>query len=177
MSYDMAFSVAHPHNSILQWASEWGVPATLLMVCSLVCALAGWMRRRRTELSQGSPDAVTIVALTTALIGAALHSLVSGVLVMPLSQLMLVATAGCALGIDAVPHSRASAAGWWAPAVALVMLVWIATSRPEIERVLSRTVPPNIQELNLRPRIWHDETSVLGVLGATQPARRPLRRP
>jgi len=176
LSYDLTLPVAHPHNSVLQWASEWGVPAMLLAVCSLLYALAGWTIRRRTELSRTSSDTVIVVSLTTALVGAALHSLLCGVLVMPISQLMLVVTAGCALGIDSVPRSRAIAPGWWASVVAFTMLVWVVASRVEIERVIAWTVPPNIQELNLRPRIWHDETSVLGVLGATQPARRPPRR-
>jgi hypothetical protein len=148
----------------------------LFAVCSLLYALAGWTIRRRTELSRTSSDTVIVVSLTTALVGAALHSLLCGVLVMPISQLMLVVTAGCALGIDSVPRSRAIAPGWWASVVAFTMLVWVVASRVEIERVIAWTVPPNIQELNLRPRIWHDETSVLGVLGATQPARRPPRR-
>jgi len=179
MAYDLALPVAHPHSSLLQWASEWGVPAALLAACALVCGLSAWMRRQRARLSAATTDAdtVAVVSIAAALVGAALHSLVCGVLVMPISQLMLVLTAGCALGIDSNPRSRAIEPRWWAATVAFVVLAWVAASRVEIESVLAWNVPPDILELRLRPRIWHDENAILTMQRATQPAYRPAPQP
>lgn len=91
---------AHPHNAVLQWLAEWGVPAAVLF--SAVCAAAGltFARHvRRTVDVVGEHQGLTGVALLAALAGAAAQAMVDGVLVMPVSQMLLALLCGWAMGI------------------------------------------------------------------------------
>lgn len=91
---------AHPHNAVLQWLAEWGVPAALLLTG--VCAAAGLAfagHVRRTVAQAGDRKGLVLVALLAALAGAAAQAMVDGVLVMPVSQTLLVLLCGWAVGI------------------------------------------------------------------------------
>jgi O-antigen ligase len=91
---------AHPHSSVLQWAAEWGVPSLILMLNIIFYGLFRWLQRfnvtslvKKSELDQLIP-----MALFCSFIAGLGYSLVSGVIVMPQSQLMLVLIAGLMLG-------------------------------------------------------------------------------
>ncbi len=83
---------AHPHNSLLLMASEWGVPVTLFMVFLATWGFCAWCRYARQSPS------FTNIALTVSLLAGLLYSLVSGVMVTPLSQLMMGLIIGWMLG-------------------------------------------------------------------------------
>lgn len=83
---------AHPHNSLLMIASEWGVPVTVFMVFLASWGFCAWCRYARQSPS------FTNIALTVSLLAGLLYSLVSGVMVMPLSQLMMGLIIGWMLG-------------------------------------------------------------------------------
>ncbi|MBD0318689.1 MAG: O-antigen ligase family protein, partial [Gemmatimonadetes bacterium] len=88
---------AHPHNAALQWGAEWGVPAALLLLAVLVWGMWSWLRAgRRAE--DGGPGGL-LPALTAALVAAAVHSCVDGMLVMPLPQTVGAVVLGLALGV------------------------------------------------------------------------------
>ena len=38
-------SLSHPHNSILQWTSEWGIPSTLIMLSICMIGILKWIKR------------------------------------------------------------------------------------------------------------------------------------
>jgi len=92
---------AHPHNAVLQWLAEWGIPAALVMVAIIAMAFAAWVAGCRTSArdSDGFAGSAVRSALTAALAGAAMHAMVSGIVVMPLSQLLLIMIAGWAWGV------------------------------------------------------------------------------
>ncbi len=92
---------AHPHNAVLQWAAEWGIPAALAF--TLVFAYAGLSFAAGVRRSAGQAvtrDALVRAALLAALAGAAAQAMVDGVLVMPVSQMLLVLLCGWALGMQ-----------------------------------------------------------------------------
>ena len=92
---------AHPHNAVLQWAAEWGLPAALAF--TLVFAYGGLSFAADLRRSAGQAitrEALVRVALLAALAGAAAQAMVDGVLVMPVSQMLLVLLCGWVLGMQ-----------------------------------------------------------------------------
>lgn len=93
---------AHPHNAVLQFASEWGLPATILLVGLVFWGLGSWLRgswqETQSVLRQHQKTALR-VAVTAALLAGGGHALLSGMLVMPLPQMLLVLVVGWAWGM------------------------------------------------------------------------------
>ena len=89
-----------PHNSLLQLASEWGLPAT-----STILAIAGfgiycWLKKlnANTLEKQSNQDKnLTVILFFTIVVNAA-YSLVDGVIVMPLSQVLMFTMIGLMIG-------------------------------------------------------------------------------
>lgn len=81
---------AHPHNWPLQIASEWGVPALLLLLFALVRQIRCLIER--SPRAPGSTEAWLAVAV------ALLYGLVDGNLVMPVSQSGIAIAVGLAVG-------------------------------------------------------------------------------
>lgn len=86
---------AHPHNSVMQMMSEWGVPAAVIAMALLVRLLMRRIDEIRAQLDGSSARIFTAVCLLTTLVGC-IDSLVSGTLVMPVSQTWWYVAAGCA---------------------------------------------------------------------------------
>ena len=90
---------ASPHSALMRGLVEWGVPSTIAMV-----GLTGWggwqwmKQERETESTpNGVPDAISVALVASVLAGAA-HSMVSGLTLAPLSQMLLVLVGGWAWG-------------------------------------------------------------------------------
>nr|WP_246356480.1 O-antigen ligase family protein [Pseudomonas gingeri] len=102
---------AHPHQAILQWASEWGVPSTLLVMWLVGRGLWATFRLIRERADSSDPVDLLRVCLFASLIGALTQSMVDGVIVMPYSQLWLSLVVGWLMGIHvwkgepAKPHA------------------------------------------------------------------------
>jgi O-antigen ligase len=94
---------AHPHNALFQVLAEWGVPAALGAILAVAAGLLAWLKAwagpgwSRAE-GQTSWEAGLPPAMTASLLAGLGHGMVSGVLVMPLSQVMAVVVTGWALG-------------------------------------------------------------------------------
>lgn len=96
---------AHLHNAFMQWLAEWGMPSTGIMSGLAIWGGGSWVQQEQDGTEQSPPsgnatrvgDAVRVVLLTAVLAGTA-HAMVSGLLVMPLSQVLLVLVAGWAWG-------------------------------------------------------------------------------
>ncbi|MES1956053.1 hypothetical protein SAHY_15787 [Salinisphaera hydrothermalis EPR70] len=89
---------SHPHNAVLQWAVEWGLPAAALFVSGIGYLYFKWIgiaRRLVTRDDSSIPPAL-VVAVTASLIAGGIHAMVSGVIDMPASQFILVTVAGLA---------------------------------------------------------------------------------
>jgi len=91
---------AHPHNFVLQFMCEWGIPAALLITA--VFAAGGLAFARFVKRTTGGPvteTSLVAVALLAAITGATVQALIDGVLVMPVSQMTLVLICGWAIGL------------------------------------------------------------------------------
>src|SRR5476651_1958481 len=112
---------AHPHQAILQWASEWGVPSTLCVIA--LVARAGWTTLgivREPALSVVPVDLLRL-CLFASLIGALTQAMVDGVIVMPVSQLWLALVVGWLMAL----HVWRTSPG--AP-VPMLYKMWMAAS-------------------------------------------------
>ena len=91
-------SAAHPHNWALQIACEWGVPAFLCLVCLVFLGMRRLVAaKHKIQLTDQANFNLLATWLTT---GTAIlvDGLVSGLMVMPTSQLWIALYVGCALG-------------------------------------------------------------------------------
>ncbi len=87
---------AHPHDALLQIGAEWGLPVLLLVLALATVGLWKWFRLLLNE--PGPCTAPLRLAITLGLLSLGALSLVSGVIVMPLSQLLLTLLIALALG-------------------------------------------------------------------------------
>jgi hypothetical protein len=104
-----SLGVAHPHNIILKIAAEWGVPAALIFCFILIKGLVGWLKffkRNNSTHSIYLPKLLIQSTLTLILIGGVIDSMVSGSMVMPLSQLFLAIFWGWMYGICTEHHEN-----------------------------------------------------------------------
>jgi putative inorganic carbon (HCO3(-)) transporter len=87
---------AHPHNAVLQFAAEWGVPAALALLLPAVFGMQRLLTRLREQRAAAKPVPVCLAA---SLLAAGALSMVDGVIVMPYTQLWLALVAGWAIGV------------------------------------------------------------------------------
>ncbi|WP_263080482.1 O-antigen ligase family protein [Endozoicomonas sp. Mp262] len=91
---------ASPHNSLLQWACEWGVPATLGLTWIVICCGYSYqknMKQRIRSEKLTSKQQWVQVAVFCSVMTAALHSMISGVITTPLSQMLMILVIGVAI--------------------------------------------------------------------------------
>lgn len=121
--------VAHPHNAILQWAAEWGIPATLLVAGCLLWGMWSWVAaRRREEPSPGGGRAAVSASLAAAATAAAVHSCFDGMVVMPLPQTAGAVAIGLMLGMHlqgraGTPAARVPLLGRFLVVLAIAILL------------------------------------------------------
>ena len=143
-SYHANGVAAHPHNAVLQFAAEWGIPAALLF--TLIFAYGGltfaaWVKRTTVGLDEQTR--LTAVALLAALAGAAAQAMVDGLLVMPVSQILLALISGWALGLYITYAKKIVPCGLMEKALGAVLIVLATASvihgvQPEIGRLEQR---------------------------------------
>ena len=117
---------AHPHQAILQWACEWGIPSTLLVMWLVSKGLWATFRLIRANHRSTEPVDLLRVCLFASLIGALTQSMVDGVIVMPYSQLWLAIVVGWLMGIHDFstepPAARAIAQKGWVAILTLAVV-------------------------------------------------------
>lgn len=149
----------HPHQAILQWASEWGVPSALC-VAALAWrgswATVGVLRER--ALSAQRSDLLRL-CLFAALAGTLTQSMVDGVIVMPITQLWLALVIGwlMALHIWRAPPAAvlplARGAVRLAGVMAVGLLIFVAVRDvPHITQAQQRYIDDTHN--HLQPRFW-----------------------
>jgi O-antigen ligase len=94
---------AHPHQAVLQWACEWGIPSTLLIIWLIIKGIRATFVLIRKNENSNDPVDVIRVCLFASLVGALTQSMVDGVMVMPYSQLWLALIVGWLFGIHEHP--------------------------------------------------------------------------
>ncbi|RJS94993.1 O-antigen ligase [Salinisphaera sp. Q1T1-3] len=167
---------ANPHNTPLQLAAEWGIPATSVFLGVAGYLGFGWLRfsKRAVEGSYSKDfpaDVQNIIVGITASLGAAgIHSLVSGLLVMPISTAMFVIITGCA-GLIYRTYNTPNVGPIREPAkplqihfsrvVIIASIIYVAgfTSVGFFEKFSKNTVKSPTQARNsYEPRFWSDGT-------------------
>jgi O-antigen ligase len=89
---------AHPHNWILQIASEWGIPALLFAMMAITLAFRALLQTRQVIESNDHQNQATLAAWINIGVTILVDGLVSGLIVMPTSQLWISLYIGCAWG-------------------------------------------------------------------------------
>lgn len=158
---DIANKVAaHPHQSILQWACEWGVPSALCVLWLGVRGLLATAGLVRQTARSSAPVDLLRLCLFAALVGALTQSMVDGVIVMPNSQLWLALIIGWLLGLHAWRVAPSPLSLWgYRSALALSLIAVVG-----LIAVMARDVP-DLAERNqqfmhdhdarfLQPRFW-----------------------
>lgn len=151
---------AHPHNAVLQWLAEWGIPAALLLtgVCAASgLAFAGHVKRTVDQMGERG---LVKIALLAALAGAAAQAMVDGVLVMPVSQTLLALLCGWAISMHFAARTVSSGNVQQVMLIGLTVMAAAAVAcgvAPEIGRIAEREKsylvahPPDTP---LFPRFW-----------------------
>lgn len=127
---------AHPHNYLLQWFAEWGIPFTVLLSVFLGYQVWQWRRSIRVEPSIRE----TLAMPASASLGAALIAgLFDGLMVMPVSLAYLVVIAGVAVRLQQV---------WNPQQLRLPLPKWL------VGLILLPTVGLSVFTFTQAPHIW-----------------------
>jgi O-antigen ligase len=179
-AYASTVTAAHPHNSLLQWAAEWGVPSAILLTGMVGVGLYLWLTRSRSACDETGPSSTVRAALTASIIAACVHAMLDGITVMPFSQTLLILVAGWALGIElretgSAPvrarPSRVRLALALSPiAVVFVACAWSSEGRPSRPGLAQWGNEP----VHYRPRFWLQSVPPIR-RGASQPRDVPPR--
>ncbi len=152
---------AHPHDFILLYAAEWGVPAAVILLVLLARAYLGWISCLRTDRIEGFPGQLSM-ALLWSISACLTQGLVDGTTVTPYSQTLLVALAGWGLGahLSASPpvasHRLLPYRLLRLSAVAATMYIAIAAI-PSFTTLWDRAYVPGVQTpVYVYPRFWSD---------------------
>lgn len=142
---------AHPHQVVLQWAAEWGLPATVMAL-----VLGAWgMLFVLTCLRKGEVDN-TGAGLWLAIAGALVLAQVDGVFVMPYTETWLAILIGLALARWSGPGPAPKVQRWFFRALAVPVVLILGS-------VLINEVPtlPQDSEAHMAkhhtgwtPRFW-----------------------
>ncbi len=148
---------AHPHSFPVTLLAEWGFLAFFLVMA--VCGWLGWhliVKCRQNQDGQNSSD-VLVAMLGCSMMAAAVHSLASGVLIMPASQVMVILVGGWALGRLIVPESNAKVSHLKTTATlvaAVTLAAWVlAFSVNEIWNMEQRVNQEDLLNI-IEPRFW-----------------------
>ena len=90
----------HPHNTILQLSSEWGIPATLIIIGIVGYGAKNWLKKfNLTPLkTKSNYDLNLSIILFFTVVTNGIYSMVDGVIVMPMSQVLMLTVIGLMIG-------------------------------------------------------------------------------
>jgi len=149
--------IGHPHNFPLQLAAEWGIPVALA-VCIIFMFLLWRTSRSIRQGEFDSPEDTAIAGLLlTGVLAAALHACLSGVMVMPASQVTGVLVCGMLLGLyPSAPQERPAGASQWGVIPGLFLTVaLLGLGAYELHTMKDRAELLTPGE-SMWPRIWQD---------------------
>ncbi len=149
--------IGHPHNFPLQLAAEWGIPAALAVSAVFLILLYRVSRRIRLDRYSNPEDTALAGLLLTGILAAALHACLSGVMVMPASQVTGLLICGMLLGLRPAGQTESATSTWrWSfvPGLALTLglLILGAHELRTMESRAERLSPAD----SMYPRIWQD---------------------
>lgn len=153
---------AHPHDWLLQFGSEWGLPALACLIAAIAFALRALLRAGPGIAKEDTVNQAMLTAMLTGAVAILVDGLVSGLFVMPQSQLAIALFLGCAMGWyrTVVPAPRAAGRIMRPLSSVLVVaaMVGIASVWPEMPaRLADQPLTAAQQALNTGthwPRLW-----------------------
>jgi putative inorganic carbon (HCO3(-)) transporter len=148
---------SHPHNFPLQLAGEWGIPVALA-VCFIFLFLAWRISRSvRQDESGGPKDTIFAGLLFTGVLAAATHACLSGILVMPASQVTGLLICGMLLGLyTSAPSEGTSRTLHWNFIPGLILTICLlGLGAYELQTMKSRAELLKLGAAGW-PRIWQD---------------------
>lgn len=149
---------AHPHQSVLQWACEWGVPSALCVLWLGGRGLLGTLRLVRQTARSSAPVDLLRLCLFAALVGALTQSMVDGVIVMPNSQLWLALVIGWLLGLHVWRVAPAPLSLWGYRVASALSLLAVVVLIAVVIRDAPHLAERNQQFTHtagfLQPRFW-----------------------
>ena len=167
---------ANPHNALLQLAAEWGVPVVLIVLALFLWGVTRWLSHRRSVSSTEEQPELR-VALFAALLTSALYSLFDGVIVMPVSQLLLALIIGWMLGVmpagpdtsRPVSRIRTMVSGLLLAVVLIGVLRPVFSTVLCLEQLQADYIHAHPQATHLNPRFW--QQGYLSGYSQTSPCR------
>ena len=167
----------HPHNSILQIAAEWGLPATLIILAIAGYGFYCWYKKFNSAKLQAATklDNNLAIILFFTVIANGAYSFVDGVIVMPISQVLMFTMIGLMIGQYTegnwltVNHQATKIKLRFRPVFAGVVLIALVLSTlPELVRGLTsneRHLAPGERAFSMapntiNPRIWMQQRRV-----------------
>lgn len=167
----------HPHSSVLQTAAEWGLPATFIILAIFGYGFYCWYKKfNPTKLQTAIKlDSNLAMILFFTLIANGAYSLVEGVIVMPISQVLMFTMIGLMIGqytegVWLTTHSQASKGKLrFRPIFAGVVLVALVLSTiPELVRglksneryLITSELPFSMAPNTINPRIWMQQRRI-----------------
>jgi O-antigen ligase len=100
---------AHPHDWLMQIGSEWGLPALACLLATIALALRAFLHAGRNIAEGDIANQTIFAALLMGAVAILVDGLVSGLFVMPQSQLAIALYLGCAIGwyktVVPAPHA------------------------------------------------------------------------
>lgn len=154
---------AHPHNALLQIAAEWGLPVAIILVVLTCWGLAAWCTSffKNREMLEENGQRHLWIALFFSITAGLAYSMVSGVIVMPLSQAMFSVIAGLMLGLYYLPAPASAASTSQTTilrlitGIAMAGLLW--TVVPDIVLRMEMETPPSQGNIvTFGPRFWQE---------------------
>jgi hypothetical protein len=156
---------AHPHDWLLQIGAEWGIPALLCLLIAVALGLRALLRAGAHVDRDDHRNQAIFSALVVGAVAILVDGLVSGIFVMPQSQLAIALYLGCAIGWQrsVTPAKPVTApSGVWRLAtmacVVAAMAGVVAGTWPEAgARLRNEPLTPAEQALNTGdqwPRLW-----------------------
>lgn len=156
---------AHPHDWLLQIGAEWGLPALLCLLTAVAFGLRALLRAGANIGRDDADNQAIFAALILGAVAILVDGLVSGLFVMPQSQLAIALYLGCAIGWQrtvgpampaAAPGAVRRAAGTACVIVAMAGVV--AGAWPEaLAKLRNEELTPAQRALNTGtewPRLW-----------------------
>jgi hypothetical protein len=165
----------HPHNSLLHLASEWGLPSTAIILAITCYAFNCWFKKLSpASLKAATPfDSNLSIILFFTIIANGAYSFVSGVTIMPLSQVLMFTMIGLMIGQYTFNYQTDSNTiqkkVQLRPTFAIVILTLLITSTfPELYRGLtSKNRSVAVGEMyfstspnTINPRIWMQQRRI-----------------
>lgn len=166
--YPNEFSLSHPHNSILQWAAEWGIPSALVVIGLFIYGVYQWIKcfNYKTLVSTDLDNTQISIALFCSFVAGMTYSLVSGVIVMPISQVLMATVIGLMLGVYRenshintsnmkIASSGSSVFTRLFAGIVLLTLVW-AVLPDLVPRITGQEEFLSYSYKNVGPRFWQN---------------------